>query len=151
MTQPLGVIDLYFSTAILEQPTDPISRWLYQKLNGTSDSGLNARKIKDDFYPTCYEDWRTRRVLNLFNDSIADNINARGSLNIVRRILQQAGLFNMHCLQQKALSFRKTKSKHYYLHLIWKHATSTTDIKCSMAFSRPLNGCTHHRRTRTIP
>ena len=97
--QPLGVVDLYFAAAILDQPTDPISKWLYSKLGSMPNSGLNARTIKGAFYPTRYEDWRTRRMLNLSNDYITNDINNRGPPNIVRRIVQQADLFKVHCLQ----------------------------------------------------
>ena len=63
------------------------------------DAGLLPQKIRGAFYPTCYEHWQSRRVLNLFEDPISDDINARGPPHMVRTIVQQADHFKVLCLQ----------------------------------------------------
>ena len=78
MMQQLDIINLYFAVAILDQPDDPISKWLFNKLGGMPNAGLTAHMVKDAFYPTNYEDWRHRRMLNLSNDYVTEVINNWG-------------------------------------------------------------------------
>ena len=84
ITAPLAVVEIYFSVSIMNKPTGTISQWLWDKLDGTPDLGLTPGKIRNAFYPTNYEHWQYRRALNLFEDTLADDINARGPPHMVR-------------------------------------------------------------------
>ena len=96
--QPLDNCSLYFSVAVLDKPNDPISKWLYYKLGGMADAGLTARHIKGTFYPTRYNHWLHRRMLNLANDYSTGDVNLRGPPNVLRQIVRQCDLFKVHCL-----------------------------------------------------
>ena len=67
------------------------------------NAGLTARTVKYAFYPTTYNDWQTRRMLNLSNDYITENVDDRGPPHSVRKIVYRADLFKDHCLQFKAV------------------------------------------------
>ena len=56
-------------------------------------------KIRDALYPTSYEHWQYRRTLNLFEGTLADDINARGPPHMVRNIVQQCDYFKVLCLR----------------------------------------------------
>ena len=100
--QPLDVFNVYFSVMVLDRPDDQIPKWLYNKLGGMPDAGLTARHIKTAFYPTSYDDWLHRRMLNLPNDYSTEDINMRGPPRVLQQVVQQCDLFKVHCLQLTA-------------------------------------------------
>ena len=79
MLQPLEIINLNFVASILEQPKEPISNWLFNKLGAMPNTGLTAQNVKGAFYLSTYDDWRTRRMLNLSHSYITDNVDDRGT------------------------------------------------------------------------
>ena len=90
---PLAAVEIYFSAPVMNK------QWLWDKFDGTPDLGLTPEKIRGAFYPTNYEHWQYRRALNLFEDTLTDDINARGPPHMVRNTVQRCDYFKVLCLR----------------------------------------------------
>ena len=148
--QPLGVVNVYFATQYLDHPDEPICNWLFHKLGTLTHAALSARTFKGAFFPMTYAHWQTRRMLNLSWGNITENVDDRGLPHSVRKIVFQADLFKVHCLQFKAAALSEGEVRTSPTRFGLESDTSTTDTKCLMGISPPCNGSFHLKQTEMI-